>query len=158
LFHWYRWGKTHALLIEGGLTYGAIKQSVANARIAFREGVVELFEFLEARLILLYFFFLYHHFGSCMIVRQNILSNPVRNFISWFWVVLVGEANRIMLLLVIWHSPPYFSYFILSFDNFQERNIPVLIFSAGLADIIEEVSLTKFVLEWSYSRYIEFIH
>jgi hypothetical protein len=39
------------LLIEGGLTYDAIKQSVANARIAFREGVVELFEFLEACLI-----------------------------------------------------------------------------------------------------------
>ncbi|XP_044461687.1 cytosolic 5'-nucleotidase 3 [Mangifera indica] len=61
------WGKTHALLVEGGLTYDAIKASVANASISFREGVVELFEFLE------------------------------------------------------------------------ERDIPVLIFSAGLADIIEEV-------------------
>lgn len=28
----------------------------------------------------------------------------------------------------------------------QERDIPVLIFSAGLADIIEEVSLTKSIL------------
>ncbi|KAB1225452.1 7-methylguanosine phosphate-specific 5'-nucleotidase [Morella rubra] len=65
------WGKTHALLIEGGLTYEAIKQSVANATIAFREGVVELFEYLE------------------------------------------------------------------------ERDIPVLIFSAGLADIIEEVLRQK---------------
>ncbi|XP_059448964.1 uncharacterized protein LOC132180133 [Corylus avellana] len=65
------WGKTHTLLIEGGLTYDAIKQSVANARIAFREGVVELFKFLE------------------------------------------------------------------------ERDIPVLIFSAGLADIIEEVLRQK---------------
>ncbi|XP_075643140.1 uncharacterized protein LOC142614499 isoform X1 [Castanea sativa] len=65
------WGKTHALLIEGGLTYDAIKQSVANASIAFREGVAELFEFLE------------------------------------------------------------------------ERDIPVLIFSAGLADIIEEVLRQK---------------
>ncbi|TXG49272.1 hypothetical protein EZV62_025147 [Acer yangbiense] len=65
------WGKTHNLLIEGGLTYDAIKRSVANAPIAFREGVVELFEFLE------------------------------------------------------------------------ERDIPVLIFSAGLADIIEEVLRQK---------------
>ncbi|XP_061362295.1 uncharacterized protein LOC133306038 [Gastrolobium bilobum] len=65
------WGKTHALLIEGGLTYESIRQSVANANIAFREGVVELFEFLE------------------------------------------------------------------------ERDIPVLIFSAGLADIIEEVLRQK---------------
>ncbi|KAL6977090.1 5'-nucleotidase [Sarracenia purpurea var. burkii] len=65
------WGKTHGLLIEGGLTYGAIKSSVANATIAFREGVVELFEFLE------------------------------------------------------------------------EREVPVLIFSAGLADIIEEVLRRK---------------
>ncbi len=52
LFYWCRWGKTHALLVEGGLTYNAIKQSVANATIAFREGVVELFEFLEVSLIL----------------------------------------------------------------------------------------------------------
>jgi len=50
-FHCCRWGKTHALLIEGGLTYDAIKQSVANASIAFREGVAELFEFLEVSLI-----------------------------------------------------------------------------------------------------------
>ncbi|KAL8257818.1 hypothetical protein R6Q59_029859 [Mikania micrantha] len=65
------WGKTHGLLIEGGLTYDAIRNSVASAVIAFREGVVELFEFLE------------------------------------------------------------------------ERDIPVLIFSAGLADIIEEVLRQK---------------
>ncbi|XWS74677.1 hypothetical protein CRYUN_Cryun01aG0018500 [Craigia yunnanensis] len=65
------WGKTHGLLIQGGLTYNAIKNSVANANIAFRDGVVELFEFLE------------------------------------------------------------------------ERDIPVLIFSAGLADIIEEVLRQK---------------
>ncbi|KAK8467730.1 hypothetical protein PHAVU_007G137100 [Phaseolus vulgaris] len=43
------WGKTHALLVEGGLTYESIRQSVANANIAFREGVPELFEFLEER-------------------------------------------------------------------------------------------------------------
>ncbi|XP_027934965.1 7-methylguanosine phosphate-specific 5'-nucleotidase A isoform X2 [Vigna unguiculata] len=43
------WGKTHALLVEGGLTYESIRQSVANANIAFREGVSELFEFLEER-------------------------------------------------------------------------------------------------------------
>lgn len=65
------WGKTHALLVEGGLTYESIRKSVADANIAFREGVVELFEFLV------------------------------------------------------------------------ERDIPVLIFSAGLADIIEEVLRTK---------------
>ncbi|ESR59037.1 5'-nucleotidase [Citrus sinensis] len=65
------WGKTHGLLIEGGLTYDAIKKSVSNALIAFRDGVVKLFEFLE------------------------------------------------------------------------ERDIPVLIFSAGLADIIEEVLRQK---------------
>ncbi|VAI36186.1 unnamed protein product [Triticum turgidum subsp. durum] len=41
------WGKTHGLLIEGGLTQEAIKKSVADAAIAFRDGVVELFEFLE---------------------------------------------------------------------------------------------------------------
>ncbi|PIA54259.1 hypothetical protein AQUCO_00900658v1 [Aquilegia coerulea] len=65
------WGKTHSLLIEGGLTYSAIKKSVSKATIAFREGVVELFEYLE------------------------------------------------------------------------ERDVPVLIFSAGLADIIEEVLKQK---------------
>ncbi|KAB5539125.1 hypothetical protein DKX38_016658 [Salix brachista] len=65
------WGKTHNLLIEGGLTYDAIKESVSSSAIAFRDGVVELFEFLE------------------------------------------------------------------------ERDIPVLIFSAGLADIIEEVLRQK---------------
>ncbi|KAK6933617.1 Pyrimidine 5'-nucleotidase, eukaryotic [Dillenia turbinata] len=43
------WGKTHALLIEGGLTYDAIKKSVADATIAFRDGVAELLEFLEER-------------------------------------------------------------------------------------------------------------
>ncbi|KAF8398159.1 hypothetical protein HHK36_017085 [Tetracentron sinense] len=43
------WEKTHSLLIEGGLTYDAIEKSVANARIAFREGVIELFELLEER-------------------------------------------------------------------------------------------------------------
>ena len=42
-----RWEKTHSLLIEGGLTLDAIKKSVDGATIAFRDGVVELFEFLE---------------------------------------------------------------------------------------------------------------
>ncbi|AQK64127.1 uncharacterized LOC100284093 [Zea mays] len=65
------WEKTHGLLIEGGLTYEAITKSVSDAAIAFREGVVELFEYLE------------------------------------------------------------------------EREIPVLVFSAGLADIIEEVFRQK---------------
>ncbi|KAG2536351.1 hypothetical protein PVAP13_9NG182600 [Panicum virgatum] len=65
------WEKTHGLLIEGGLTYEDIKKSVFDAVIAFRDGVVELFEYLE------------------------------------------------------------------------ERDIPVLVFSAGLADIIEEVFRQK---------------
>ncbi|CAD6205980.1 unnamed protein product [Miscanthus lutarioriparius] len=65
------WEKTHGLLIEGGLTLEAITKSVSDAAIAFREGVVELFEYLE------------------------------------------------------------------------ERDIPVLVFSAGLADIIEEVFRLK---------------
>ncbi|KAL2549135.1 5'-nucleotidase [Forsythia ovata] len=65
------WEKTHGLLIEGGLTYGAIKSSVANSRIAFRDGVLEFFELLE------------------------------------------------------------------------KSNVPILIFSAGLADIIEEVLRQK---------------
>lgn len=43
----FRWGKSHGLLIEGGLTSESIIQSVANGNIAFREGVFELFEFLE---------------------------------------------------------------------------------------------------------------
>ncbi|KAJ1404783.1 Pyrimidine 5-nucleotidase, eukaryotic [Sesbania bispinosa] len=38
------WGKTHALLIEGGLTYESIRQSVANANIAFREGLADIIE------------------------------------------------------------------------------------------------------------------
>ncbi|KAL2943029.1 7-methylguanosine phosphate-specific 5'-nucleotidase [Bienertia sinuspersici] len=65
------WGKTHGLLVEGGLTFDDIRKSVANARVAFREGVVELFELLEG------------------------------------------------------------------------KNVPILIFSAGLADIIEEVLRQK---------------
>ncbi|KAJ3685853.1 hypothetical protein LUZ61_015017 [Rhynchospora tenuis] len=65
------WEKTHGLLIEGGLTYDAIKKSVADASITFRDGVVQLFEFLK------------------------------------------------------------------------EKDIPVVIFSAGLADIIEEVFRQK---------------
>ncbi|KAL5139261.1 7-methylguanosine phosphate-specific 5'-nucleotidase [Glycine soja] len=77
------WGKAHGLLVEGGLTYDSIRQSVANANIAFREGVCELFEFLEVD---------FPSFYNC---------------------------------------------------NFQERDAPVLIFSAGLADIIEEVLRQK---------------
>ncbi|KAJ7547286.1 hypothetical protein O6H91_08G078400 [Diphasiastrum complanatum] len=42
------WEKTHSLLIEGGLNHAAIVQSVKNAVINFRDGVVELFELLES--------------------------------------------------------------------------------------------------------------
>ncbi|KAG6434213.1 hypothetical protein SASPL_105836 [Salvia splendens] len=65
------WEKTHGLLVEGGLNFDAIKSSVVKSRIAFRDGVTELFELLE------------------------------------------------------------------------RSNVPVLIFSAGLADIIEEVFRQK---------------
>ncbi|XP_078446861.1 5'-nucleotidase / magnesium ion binding protein isoform X2 [Wolffia australiana] len=65
------WDKTHSLLIEGGLTYSDIEKSVSEANIAFRDGLIELFEFLE------------------------------------------------------------------------EKGVPVLVFSAGLADIIEEVFRQK---------------
>lgn len=41
------WEKTHALLIEGGLTYAAIRNSVANSVIDFRDYVIQLFEILE---------------------------------------------------------------------------------------------------------------
>lgn len=65
------WEKSHGLLIEGGLTLDAIRGSVSCSAIAFRDGVVELFEYLE------------------------------------------------------------------------EKSVPVLIFSAGLADVIEEVFRQK---------------
>ncbi|KAH9322653.1 hypothetical protein KI387_017292, partial [Taxus chinensis] len=41
------WEKTHALLAEGGLNYAAIRNSVENSTIEFRDGVVQLFEILE---------------------------------------------------------------------------------------------------------------
>ncbi|GLJ31445.1 hypothetical protein SUGI_0631060 [Cryptomeria japonica] len=41
------WEKTHALLVEGGLNYAAIRNSVTNSAIDFRDGVVQLFEILE---------------------------------------------------------------------------------------------------------------
>ncbi|XP_011628048.2 7-methylguanosine phosphate-specific 5'-nucleotidase [Amborella trichopoda] len=43
------WERTHALLVEGGLTYDDITSSVANSAVAFREGVIELFELLEKK-------------------------------------------------------------------------------------------------------------
>jgi hypothetical protein len=67
----YRWVKTHGLLIEGGLTYEAIKKSVADASIAFRDGVVELFQFLEVR------------FGySLLSFSRTCLESP--NFVFWY--------------------------------------------------------------------------
>eukprot|EP01018_Ginkgo_biloba_P010753 Gb_30867 [translate_table: standard] len=41
------WEKTHGLLVEGGLTYAAIRNSVANSVIDFREGMIQLFDILE---------------------------------------------------------------------------------------------------------------
>lgn len=56
-----RWEKTHGLLVEGGLNFDAIKSSVIKSRIAFRDGVTELFELLEVDITrslgLLNFFF-----------------------------------------------------------------------------------------------------
>lgn len=43
------WEKTHGLLIEGGLTLDAIKRSVSYSAIAFRDGVFDLFEYLEEK-------------------------------------------------------------------------------------------------------------
>ncbi|KAJ4970147.1 hypothetical protein NE237_003246 [Protea cynaroides] len=48
--HMEDWNKKgHALLIEAGLTLDTIKRSVADAKIEFREGVVELLKLLEER-------------------------------------------------------------------------------------------------------------
>ncbi|KAG0450654.1 hypothetical protein HPP92_026626 [Vanilla planifolia] len=41
------WEKAHGLLIEGGLTLDAIKQSVSCSTIGFRDGVIEFLEFLQ---------------------------------------------------------------------------------------------------------------
>ncbi|XP_057778690.1 uncharacterized protein LOC130997411 isoform X2 [Salvia miltiorrhiza] len=41
------WEKSHGLLVEGGLNFDAIRSSVVKSRIAFRDGVTELFELLE---------------------------------------------------------------------------------------------------------------
>eukprot|EP00246_Nothoceros_aenigmaticus_P008887 TRINITY_DN2409_c0_g3_i2.p1 TRINITY_DN2409_c0_g3~~TRINITY_DN2409_c0_g3_i2.p1 ORF type:complete len:359 (+),score=44.76 TRINITY_DN2409_c0_g3_i2:3-1079(+) len=43
------WEKSHGLLVEGGLNYRNIKESVANATIGFRDGLTELFEILDAQ-------------------------------------------------------------------------------------------------------------
>ncbi|KAG0614157.1 hypothetical protein M758_6G155200 [Ceratodon purpureus] len=41
------WGKSHALLIEGGLNYESIISSVAKATISFRDGITQFFETLD---------------------------------------------------------------------------------------------------------------
>ncbi|BBN70017.1 5'-nucleotidase, partial [Prunus dulcis] len=79
---------------KGGLTYDGIRQSVADSTIAFREGVVELFEFLEWK------------------TEKNLFSLSYSITVSLY-------------------------------PHLQERDIPILIFSAGLADIIEEVLRQK---------------
>lgn len=103
-FHWCRWGKTHALLIEGGLTYDAIKQSVANASIAFREGVAELFEFLEVSLISNKVF----SFSQTLIwdlydcdTKYSNLSNEKFGLLilDLFCIVIASLANRFMLVI-----------------------------------------------------------
>jgi len=68
----YRWEKTHGLLIEGGLTYEDIKKSVFDAAIAFRDGVVELFEYLEVLFLLSSLAYCYcgyiliNSYGTCL--------------------------------------------------------------------------------------------
>ncbi|AEC09569.2 Pyrimidine 5'-nucleotidase eukaryotic [Arabidopsis thaliana x Arabidopsis arenosa] len=70
------WGKTHELLIEGGLTYDAIKKSVANSSIAFREGVSELFEFLEKKEIPVLIF----SAGLADVIEEVLRQNLDRTF------------------------------------------------------------------------------
>ncbi|XP_055961003.1 uncharacterized protein LOC130015256 [Mercurialis annua] len=40
-------GKSHYLLLEGGLTYDAIRESLAKSTVSLRDGDVELLEFLK---------------------------------------------------------------------------------------------------------------
>ncbi|KAG5575054.1 hypothetical protein H5410_055188 [Solanum commersonii] len=63
------WEKTHALLIEGGVTYSGIQNSVAKATIAFRDGVTELLELLEVQLATISCCFL-RHLGM-MLMKAN---------------------------------------------------------------------------------------
>ncbi|KAL1193703.1 hypothetical protein V5N11_017592 [Cardamine amara subsp. amara] len=70
------WSKTHDLLIEGGLTYDAIKNSVANSSIAFREGVTELFEFLEKKEIPVLIF----SAGLADVIEEVLRQNLHRTF------------------------------------------------------------------------------
>ncbi|CAA7052104.1 unnamed protein product [Microthlaspi erraticum] len=70
------WSKTHDLLIEGGLTYDAIKKSVENSSIAFREGVVELFEFLEKKEIPVLIF----SAGLADVIEEVLRQNLHRTF------------------------------------------------------------------------------
>ncbi|KAG7569671.1 HAD-like superfamily [Arabidopsis thaliana x Arabidopsis arenosa] len=70
------WSKTHELLIEGGLTYDAIKKSVANSSIAFREGVTELFEFLEKKEIPVLIF----SAGLADVIEEVLRQNLDRTF------------------------------------------------------------------------------
>ncbi|XP_020885845.1 7-methylguanosine phosphate-specific 5'-nucleotidase A isoform X3 [Arabidopsis lyrata subsp. lyrata] len=70
------WSKTHELLIEGGLTYEAIKKSVANSSIAFREGVTELFEFLEKKEIPVLIF----SAGLADVIEEVLRQNLGRTF------------------------------------------------------------------------------
>ncbi|CAH8265216.1 unnamed protein product [Arabidopsis lyrata] len=73
---WKWWSKTHELLIEGGLTYEAIKKSVANSSIAFREGVTELFEFLEKKEIPVLIF----SAGLADVIEEVLRQNLGRTF------------------------------------------------------------------------------
>lgn len=77
--------------------------------------------------------------------RWTIPSNPMSILVFLFWDYFCSPSWCNEFHYVgCWLSyvVPYLSYFAMSLDDFQERDIPVLIFSAGLADIIEEVSLT----------------
>ncbi|BBN02499.1 7-methylguanosine nucleotidase [Marchantia polymorpha subsp. ruderalis] len=41
------WGKSHGLLVEGGLNIENIRQSVEKGTVGFREGIADLFEILD---------------------------------------------------------------------------------------------------------------
>lgn len=69
-----------------------------------------------------------------------------------FWFLVFSE-NKFAAYNGVVLNTRSFSY-CYWFSILQERDIPILIFSAGLADIIEEVILTEFPLQPYFYSYI----